>query len=66
MFERYARGTSGSGSGAASGQGGTGLGLYVSRELCRAMRGDLVLEPGVSGAGATFSVLLPGEPPEDA
>jgi signal transduction histidine kinase len=66
MFERYARGTSGSGSGAASGQGGTGLGLYVSRELCRAMRGDLVLEPSVSGAGATFSVLLPGEPPEDA
>ena len=41
---------------------GSGLGLYVSRELCRAMDGDLVLEPPVPGRGAAFSIYLPGEP----
>ena len=45
--------------------GGSGLGLYVSRELCRAMDGDLVLEPSVAGRGAAFSVYLPGEPGEE-
>ena len=45
---------------------GSGLGLYVSRELCVAMGGDLVLEPAAPGRGAAFSVYLPGEPPEDA
>ena len=44
---------------------GSGLGLYVSRELCRAMQGDLVLEPHDPGRGAAFSIYLPGEPPED-
>ncbi len=29
------------------------------------MDGDLVLEPPVAGRGASFSVFLPGEPPED-
>jgi hypothetical protein len=29
------------------------------------MGGDLVLEPQVAGRGATFSVFVPGEPPED-
>jgi hypothetical protein len=28
------------------------------------MDGDLVLEPQVTGRGASFSVFLPGEPPE--
>lgn len=60
IFERYGRG-------GASGQiEGTGLGLYVSRSLCRAMGGDIVLEPsGASGdtAGGAFSIVLPGEPP---
>jgi signal transduction histidine kinase len=38
LFARFGRGT-------REGQAeGTGLGLYVSRELCRAMGGDLVLE----------------------
>lgn len=40
---------------------GSGLGLYVSRELCRAMGGDLYLEPRMAGQGASFSVRLPAE-----
>jgi signal transduction histidine kinase len=40
---------------------GSGLGLYVSRELCRAMGGDLVLEPTMSGRGAAFTIVLPAE-----
>jgi signal transduction histidine kinase len=43
---------------------GTGLGLFVSRELCRTMGGDLVLEPAAAGRGAAFTVTVPGEPPE--
>jgi len=61
IFERYERGTAGAGA------EGTGLGLYVSRQLCRAMGGDLVLEPAGAEAGgpsgASFTILLPGEPP---
>ncbi len=65
IFERYERGAAG-----ASAEG-TGLGLYVSRQLCRAMGGELVLEPAASGSdqdsgsaqGAAFTVLLPAEPP---
>ena len=45
---------------------GSGLGLYVSRELCRAMGGDLVLEPPAADRGAAFSVHLPGESPSRA
>jgi signal transduction histidine kinase len=60
LFRRFERGA------ARTADDGSGLGLYVSRELCRAMDGDLVLEQrGVDG-GAVFSVYLPGEPPEDA
>ena len=47
---------------------GSGLGLYVSRELCRAMSGDLVLEPAGSdggGQGAAFTITLPAEAPEE-
>jgi two-component system sensor histidine kinase KdpD len=57
VFERYERGAAG------AGIEGTGLGLYVSRSLCQAMGGDLVLEPPESGRGAAFTVLLPAEPP---
>ena len=42
LFARFSRG------GEASPDGGSGLGLYVSRELCRAMDGDLVLEPAAA------------------
>jgi signal transduction histidine kinase/HAMP domain-containing protein len=59
LFRRFERGAD------RSADDGSGLGLYVSRELCRAMDGDLVLEPHMVGSGAAFSVYLPGEPPED-
>jgi signal transduction histidine kinase len=36
--------------------------LYVARELCRAMGGDLFLEPAAAtGGGATFSLQLTAE-----
>jgi two-component system sensor histidine kinase VicK len=60
LFRRFERGVE------RTADDGSGLGLYVSRELCRAMDGDLVLEPQVAGRGASFSIFLPGEPPEDA
>ena len=59
LFRRFERGAE------RTADDGSGLGLYVSRELCRAMDGDLVLEPGTAGQGASFSVYLPGEPPEE-
>jgi signal transduction histidine kinase len=39
-------------------QQGVGLGLSISRELARAMQGDLTLE-SVEGAGSTFTLTLP-------
>ncbi len=60
LFSRFERGTD------PTPDGGSGLGLYVSRELCRAMAGDLVLEPVTPGRGAAFTITLPGEPGEEA
>ncbi len=60
LFGRFERG------GSTEADEGSGLGLYVSRELCRAMDGDLVLEPSVRGRGAAFSAYLPGEPPDES
>ena len=60
LFGRFERG------GSTEADEGSGLGLYVSRELCRAMDGDLVLEPSARGRGAAFSVYLPGEPPDES
>lgn len=60
LFSRFERGTD------PTPDGGSGLGLYVSRELCRAMSGDLVLEPATPGRGAAFTITLPGEPGEEA
>ena len=59
LFRRFERGAD------RTADDGSGLGLYVSRELCIAMGGDLVLEPAMPGRGAAFSVYLPGEPPEE-
>jgi signal transduction histidine kinase len=59
MFGRFVRGQE------TESDEGSGLGLYVSRELCRAMDGDLVLEPAAPGRGAAFSVYLPGEPADE-
>jgi signal transduction histidine kinase len=60
LFARFSRG-------ADSGSGeGTGLGLYVSRQLLRAMDGDLWLEPAGVESGASFTLSLPGERPGDA
>jgi signal transduction histidine kinase len=59
LFARFARG------GEAGPDGGSGLGLYVSRELCRAMDGDLVLEAPSAAPGAAFTIVLPGEPGEE-
>jgi len=65
LFGRFSRG-------APDGHAeGTGLGLYVSRELCRAMGGDLVLAAAPERAPeapvpAAFTVLLPGESPEES
>lgn len=59
LFARFARGGDGS-------REGSGLGLYVSRELCRAMGGDLVLEPAREGAGAAFTIRLPAERAEES
>ena len=60
LFTRFERG------GEAAPDGGSGLGLYVSRELCRAMGGDLVLEPRSAGdTGAAFTISLPGEPADE-
>jgi signal transduction histidine kinase len=61
LFGRFERGDAGRVSG-----NGSGLGLYVSRALMRGMGGDLVLDPPVPGIGATFRLMLPGEPAGDA
>lgn len=38
---------------------GTGLGLYISRELARAMGGDLILAESQVGKGSIFALILP-------
>ncbi len=60
LFLRFERGA------ARPADEGSGLGLYVSRELCRAMSGDLVLEPNEPGRGAAFTVRLPAEAAEES
>jgi signal transduction histidine kinase len=59
LFRRFERGAD------RTADDGSGLGLYVSRELCRAMDGDLVLDATAPDRGAAFSIYLPGEPPDE-
>ncbi|MEK2690553.1 response regulator [Bdellovibrio sp. GT3] len=42
--------------------GGTGLGLALSRQLARAMGGDVVLSGSVPGQGSTFMIEVNAEP----
>ncbi len=68
LFGRFERGSAAAGGGARSRESdeGSGLGLYVSRALCLAMGGDLVLEPDEPGRGAAFTVILPAEVAEES
>jgi signal transduction histidine kinase len=59
LFGRFERGDIGS-------TEGSGLGLYVSRELARAMGGDLVLDDPAAGRGASFTITLPAESGEES
>lgn len=60
LFDRYSRGVG------PDHPGGTGIGLYVSRELCRAMGGSLDLEVDGPEPGAAFTISLPAESPAAA
>jgi signal transduction histidine kinase len=59
LFGRFERGA-----GRPSGEG-SGLGLYASRALCRAMGGELELEPAGPAPGARFTIHLPAEAPDE-
>ena len=51
--------------GLADREGGVGLGLAISRDLARAMKGDLTVE-STEGKGSRFTLVLPRANPLDA
>ena len=57
IFDKFARVD-------ASEPGGNGLGLYISRRLAHAMRGDLTVE-SAPGDGARFTLTLPADAARD-
>lgn len=56
LFERFERATN------SSANGGLGLGLYIVRRVVEAHGGRIAVETAL-GAGSTFTVELPREPP---
>jgi two-component system phosphate regulon sensor histidine kinase PhoR len=48
--------------GRSRGEGGTGLGLAIVKHVVNRHRGQLLIE-SEEGAGATFTVWLPADPP---
>jgi signal transduction histidine kinase len=58
LFGRFSRGDSAR----TSEIRGTGLGLYICRQIARAMGGDVWLHTSVPGAGSTFALALPAAP----
>jgi len=56
IFQRFYRGASAKDSGVP----GTGLGLAIAKEIVDQHDGRIVVESGGEGAGATFTVCLPG------
>jgi signal transduction histidine kinase len=60
LFARFTRGAG------RPADEGSGLGLYVARGLCRAMGGELALEPADGLPGAAFTICLPAEEPGES
>ncbi|MGZ6346779.1 MAG: sensor histidine kinase, partial [Anaerolineales bacterium] len=61
LFERFFRGKAGHDSGAP----GTGLGLAIVKQVVEIHHGQIDVEKGESGAGAMFTIWLPGKQPQE-
>ncbi|MFI5274292.1 MAG: ATP-binding protein, partial [Ktedonobacterales bacterium] len=62
LFGRFSRGDSAR----ASQIRGTGLGLYICRQMVRAMAGDIWLHESTPGVGSTFALVLPAGAPSES